>query len=119
MLGPSHGPAAPPPGSLSVCLMLSLLFVFFITAAYGVFLGCILDVPGSGIRKLETGVETLVSVSMTVVDARTVPWSGRTTPWKSFRLSHPRKCPEPGTGHIKNATKKDTRGGSDKEYKNK
>ena len=27
------------------------------------------------------------------------------------------KCPETRTGHIKNATKKDTRGGSDKEYK--
>ena len=29
------------------------------------------------------------------------------------------KCPEPRTGHIKNATNKDTRGGSDKEYKKK
>ena len=36
------------------------------------------------------------------------------------KCPHPSlKCPEPGTGHIKNATKKDTRGGSDKEYKKK
>ena len=60
--------------------MLSLLFVLFITSPAGVFLGCILDVPGSGLRTLETGVGTLVSVSVTVVDARTIPWSGRTTP---------------------------------------
>ena len=60
--------------------MLSLLFVLFITAASGVFLGCVLDVPGSGLRTLETGVGTLVPVSVTLVDARTIPWSGRTTP---------------------------------------
>ena len=53
--------------------MLTFLFVLFITAASGVFLGCILDVPGSGIRKLETGVGKLVSVSVTVVDAQTIP----------------------------------------------
>ena len=57
---------------------MSLIFVLFITAVSGVFLGCILDVPGSGLRTLETGVGTLVSVSVTVVDARTIPWSGRT-----------------------------------------
>ena len=60
--------------------MLSLLFLLFITAASGVFLGCILDVPGSGLRTLETGVGKLVSVSVTVVDTWTIPWSGRTTP---------------------------------------
>ena len=60
--------------------MLSLLFVFFITAASGVLFGCILVVSGSGLRTLETGVGTLVSVIVTVVDARTIPWSGRTTP---------------------------------------
>ena len=60
--------------------MLSLLFVRFITAGSGVFFGCILDVPRSGLRKLETGVGTLVSVSVTVVDAYTISWSGRTTP---------------------------------------
>ena len=67
--------------------MLSLLVVFFITAASGVFLGCILDVPGSGLRTLETGLGTLVSVIMTVVDARTIPWSGRTTPHKGKKDS--------------------------------
>ena len=68
--------------------MLSLLFILFITIAYGVFLGCILDVPGSGFRTLETGVGTLVSVSVTVVDARTIPWSGCTTPG-SLSVCHP------------------------------
>ena len=73
--------------------MLSLLFVLFITAPSDAFLGCILDVPGSGIRTLETGVGTLVSVSVTVVDARTIPWSGRTTPG-SLSACHPppQKC---------------------------
>ena len=60
--------------------MLSLLFVFFITAASGVLFGCILDVPGIGLRTLETGVGALVPVGVTVVDARTIPWYGRTTP---------------------------------------
>ena len=60
--------------------MLSLLFVLFIDAPLRVFLSCILDVPGSGLRTIETGVGTLVSVSVTLVDARTIPWSGRTTP---------------------------------------
>ena len=60
--------------------MLSLLFLLFIAAPSGVFFGCIIDVPGSGLRTLETGVGTLVSVSVTVLDARTIPWSGRTTP---------------------------------------
>ena len=60
--------------------MLSLLLVLFITTASGVLFCCILDVPGIGLRKLETGVGTLVTVSVTLVDARTIPWSGRTTP---------------------------------------
>ena len=72
--------------------MLSLLFVLFITATSGVFLGCILDVPGSGIRTLETGVGTLVSVSVIVVDARTIPWSGRTTHGSLSVYHPPRKC---------------------------
>ena len=38
---------------------------------------------------------------------------GHTCPHPSF------KCPDPNTGNIKNATKKDTRGGRDKEYKKK
>ena len=68
--------------------MLSLIFVLFITAASGVFRGCILDVPGSGIRTLEYGVGFLVSVSVTVVDDRTIPWSVRTTPG-SISVCHP------------------------------
>ena len=35
---------------------------------------------GCGLRTLETGVGKLVSVSVAVVNARTIPWSGRTTP---------------------------------------
>ena len=68
--------------------MLSLIFVLFITAPSGVFFGCILDVPGSGLRTLETGVGTIVSVSVIVVDARTIPWSGHTTPG-SLSVCHP------------------------------
>ena len=60
--------------------MLSLLLVFFITTAAGVLFCCILDVPSIGLRTLETGVGTLVLVGVTVVDARTIPWSGCTTP---------------------------------------
>ena len=60
--------------------MLSLIFVLFIAAPSRVFLSFIIHVPGSWLRTLETGVGTLVSVSVTVVDARTIPWSGRTTP---------------------------------------
>ena len=75
--------------------MLSLLFVFFITAASGVLFGCILDVPGIGLRTLETGVGTLVSVSVTVVDAQTIPWSDRTTP-RSLSVCHtPGSVPAP------------------------
>ena len=60
--------------------MLSLLFVLLIPAPSSVLLRCIIYVPNSRIRTLEAGVETLVSVGVTVVDARTIPWSGRTTP---------------------------------------
>ena len=60
--------------------MLSLLFVLLIPSPSSVFLCCILDVPSSRIRTLEAGVGTLASVNVTVVDARTIPWSGRTTP---------------------------------------
>ena len=68
--------------------MLSLLFVILIPDPSSVFLSCILDVPGSGLRILEAGVGTLVSTSVTVVDARTIPWSGRTTPG-SLSVCHP------------------------------
>ena len=64
--------------------MLSLLLVFFITTASGVLFCCIIDVPGIRLR-------TLVPVGVTVVDARTIPWSGRTTPGI---LS---VCPTPGS----------------------
>ena len=49
--------------------MLSLLFVLLIAAPSSVFLSCILDVPGYGLRALEAGVGTLLSVVVAVVDA--------------------------------------------------
>ena len=48
------------------------------------------------------------------------PWDGPSIHYchtHGHKCPHPSfKCPEPGTGHIKNATKKDTRGGIEKEY---
>ena len=50
-----------------------------------------------------------------------VPWDGPSIHYchtQGHKCPHPIfKCPKPTTGHIKNATKKDTRGGTDKEYK--
>ena len=71
--------------------MLSFLLVFFIATASGILFFGILDVPRIGLRTLEAGVRTLVPVSVTVVDARTILWSGRTTP---VSLS---VCPTPGS----------------------
>ena len=56
------------------------LLVFFINTASGILFCCILDVPSIGLRTLEAGVRTLMPVGVTVVDAQTIPWSGRTTP---------------------------------------
>ena len=75
--------------------MLSLLFVLLIPAPSSVFLRCILDVPGSGLRTLEAGVGTLVSVSVTVFYARTLPWSGRTTPGSLSVCRTPGSVPAP------------------------
>ena len=68
--------------------MFSLLLVFFVTTASGVLFCCIIDVPGIGIRTLETGVGTLVPMGVTVVDAQNIPWSGRTIPG-SLSVCHP------------------------------
>ena len=59
--------------------MSSFLLVLFIATAYGILFCCILDVPSIGLRKLEAGVRALVPVGVIVVDAWTIPWSGRTT----------------------------------------
>ena len=75
--------------------MLSLLFVFLIPAPPSVLLRCILYVPGSRIRKLEARVGTLVSVGVTVVDARTIPWSVRTTPGSLSVCHTPGSVPTP------------------------
>ena len=49
------------------------------------------------------------------------PWDGPSIHYchtHGHKCPHPSfKCPEPTTGQIKNATKKDTRGGTEKEYK--
>ena len=51
------------------------------------------------------------------------PWDGPSIHYchtHGHKCPHPSfKCPETNTGHIKNATKKDTKGVSDKEYKKK
>ena len=48
------------------------------------------------------------------------PWDGPSIHYfhtHGHKCPHPSfKCPEPGTRHIKNAAKKDTRGGRDHEY---
>ena len=53
----------------------------------------------------------------------TGPWDGQSIHYchtQGHNCSHPSfKCPDPTTGHIKNATKKDIRGGRDQDYKKK
>ena len=75
--------------------MLSLLFVLLIPSPSSIFFGCILDVPGSGLRTLEAGVGTLVSVSVALVDARTIRWSGSTTPGSLSVCHYPGSVPNP------------------------
>ena len=60
--------------------MISLLFVLLIPTPSSIFFRCNLYVTGCGLRKLVAEVGTLLSVSVSVVDAWTIPWSGRTTP---------------------------------------
>ena len=60
--------------------MISLLFVLLIPTPSSIFFRCNLYVTGCGLRTLEAEVGTLLSVSVSVVDAWTIPWSGRTTP---------------------------------------
>ena len=60
--------------------MSSFFLVFFFCTTSGILFSGILDVPSSGLGTLEAGVRALVPVGVTVVNARTIPWSGRTTP---------------------------------------
>ena len=76
-------------------IMLSLLFVLLIPIPSSIFLRCILYVPGCGLRALEAGVGTLVSVGATVVDSRTIPWSGCTTPGSLSVCHTPGSVPTP------------------------
>ena len=75
--------------------MLSLLFVLLIHSSSIIFIHCILYVPGCGLRTLEAGVGTLVSVGVIVVDAWTIPWSGRTTPGSLSVCHTPGSVPTP------------------------
>ena len=75
--------------------MLSFIFVLLIPTPSSIFFCCILYVPGCGIRTLEAGVGTLVSVSVSVVDAWTIPWSGRTTPGSLSVCHTPGSVPTP------------------------
>ena len=60
--------------------MSSFFLVFFIATTSGILFCGILDVPSIGLGTLEAGLRAFVPVGVTVVDARTIPWSGRTTP---------------------------------------
>ena len=71
--------------------MSSFFLVLFIATTSGILFCGILDVPIIGLGTLEAGVRALVPVGVTVVDARTIPWSGRTTPG-SISV-----CPTPGS----------------------
>ena len=75
--------------------MLSLLFVLLIPTPSSVFLCFIIDVPGCGLRTLEAGVGTLVSMSVTVVYDRTIPRSGGTTPGSLSVCHTPGSVPTP------------------------
>ena len=75
--------------------MLSLLLVILIPTPSNILFSCIFYVPGCGIRTLDTGVGTLVSMSVTVVNARTIPWSGRTTPGSLSVCHTPGSVPTP------------------------
>ena len=71
--------------------MSSFFLVLFIGTISGILFHGILDVPSIGLGTLEAGVRALVPVGVTVVDARTIPWSVRSTPGS---LS---VCPTPGS----------------------
>ena len=60
--------------------MLLFLFVILVVPPPDILLGGIFNVPGGGLGTLEAGVRALISVGVTVVDARDIPWSGCTTP---------------------------------------
>ena len=75
--------------------MLSLLFVILIPTPSNISFCCIFYVPGGRLRTLETVVGTLVSVSVAVLDDRTIPRSVRTTPGHLSVCHTPRSVPAP------------------------
>ena len=77
--------------------MLSLLFVILVPTPSCVLLCCIFYVAGCGLRTLKTGVGTLVSVIVAVVDGQTIPWSGRTTPVSLSVCHSPGSVPDPSS----------------------
>ena len=60
--------------------MFSFLFVILVLTPSDILLGRIFSVSGGGLGTLEAGVGALVSVGVAVVDSRSIPWSGCTTP---------------------------------------
>ena len=76
-------------------VMLSLLFVLLTPTLSSIIFRCILYVPGCRLRTLETGVGTLVLVSVAVVDVLTIPWSRRTTPGSLSVCHTPGSVPTP------------------------
>ena len=73
--------------------MSSFFLVFFFGTTSGILFCGILDVPSSGLGTLEAGVQALVPVGVIVVDARTIPWSGHTTPGSLSVCPTPRSVP--------------------------
>ena len=77
--------------------MLSFIFVILVLPSSDVLLCSIFIMFGCGFGTLETGVGALVSVGVAVVDARAIPWSGRTTPGNISVCSTPGSVPVPSS----------------------
>ena len=75
--------------------MLSFLYIILVLPSSDALLCSIFNMSSCVFGTLETGVEALVSVSMSVVDARSIPWSGHTTPGNLSVCSTPGSVPVP------------------------
>ena len=77
--------------------MLSLIFEILVLTPSGILFCCIFYVSGCRLKTLETGAGTLLSVSVAVVGARTIPWSGHTTPISLSVCYNPGSVPSPSS----------------------